>query len=322
MTDSSTAAARSETPLTITGPPRHPRQMLADQVYDDHLSVHDEDTAATLGLAGAPIEGPTHFSQFEPIAASLWGARWFSHGCLSAHFLNMVVEGEEVTATAAVDGPSAKLAKIDATKADGTPVLTGTISVPEDDGTHPPTELAPRLQRAVDNPPDELFIVDQLAVGQAGANPDVVSTDPDTHYGDLYPFTINQKLATITERLTWHDPASGADTPWGQAVVPIEMLSVLTGSGSRNSGFRVRQPSLGLFVDLEVRLLGTPVLVGRTYRVEREVVALAQSRRIESYWTRSTLIDEETTTPTAEVLLHSGVFKESYAGYPKDRLVG
>ena len=56
---------------TITGPMRAPVQMLAEQTYDDHLSVHDEATAGTLGLQGAPIEGPTHFSQFDPIAVQL-----------------------------------------------------------------------------------------------------------------------------------------------------------------------------------------------------------------------------------------------------------
>lgn len=186
------------------------------------------------------------------------------------------------------------------------------------DGNHPETELTPRLNRARENPPDRLHIIDQLSVGQLGLRTETVSTDPDVDYGDLYPFTIRQKLGSITERISWHDPERGADTPWGQAVVPIEMLSVLTGSGSRNSGFRVRQPSLGLFVDLEVRLLGRPVLVGNEYRVEREVLALAKSRRIESYWTLSTLIDRATNTPTAEVLLHSGVFKNSFADYPAE----
>jgi acyl dehydratase len=306
----------SETELTITGPLRSPRQMLADQVYDDHLSVHDESTAASLGLTGAPIEGPTHFSQFEPMLAALWGERWFSHGCLSAHFLNMVVEGEQVKATVTVPAVGANHVTIDAAKEDGTPVLTGTASVAAADGTHPPSALSGRLAKAVANPPEQLHILDQLTPGQRGANPDTVSTAPDVNYGDLYPFSIAQKLRSITESLSWHDPDTGAASPWGAAVVPIEMLSVLTGSGSRGSEFRVRQPSLGLFVDLEVRLLGTPVLVDRTYRVEREVLALAESRRTESYWTLSTLVDEETETPTAEVLLHSGVFKESYPQYP------
>lgn len=314
--------ATSETPLTITGPLRSPGQMLADQVYDDHLSVHDESTAATLGLAGAPIEGPTHFSQFEPILAGLWGERWFATGCLSSHFLNMVVEGEQVQATVEVPFIGANGVTINATKSDGTPVLTGTASVADDDGNHPPSALSARLAKAKANPPQQLHILDQLTPGQLGKTVETVSTDPDEHYGDLYPFTLRQKLGSITEMLSWHDPDTGASSPWGAAIVPIEMLSVLTGSGSRNSGFQVRQPSLGLFVDLEVRLLGSPVLVGRSYRVEREILALAESRRTESYWTLSTLVDAETGSPTAEVLLHSGVFKESYPDYPAQSDVG
>ena len=79
--------------------------MLAEQSYGGHTSVHDEETAASLDLAGAPIEGPTHFSQFDPLLAILWGDRWFAHGCLSAHFQTMVVEGEEVRTTVTVSGP-------------------------------------------------------------------------------------------------------------------------------------------------------------------------------------------------------------------------
>jgi hypothetical protein len=60
-----------------------------------------------LGLRGAPIEGPTHFSQFEPLGAALWGDRWFTKGCISAHFLNMVIEGEQVQVQATLDGPGA-----------------------------------------------------------------------------------------------------------------------------------------------------------------------------------------------------------------------
>ncbi len=306
----------ADTPFEMVGPLRAPRQMLADQTYDGHASVHDGDTAASLGLTGAPIEGPTHFSQFEPLLASLWGERWFSHGCLSAHFLNMVVEGEEVAATVTSPGPGATAVRIDAAKADGTPVLTGTASVADADGDHPPTELEPRVQRALERDHGDFHIVDQLSVGQRGAVADIVAVEFDEHYGDLYPFTLAQKLDGITETVSWFTADEGPSSPWGAPIVPIEMLSVLTGSGSRNAGFRVRQPSLGLFVDLEVRLLGRPVLVGHQYRVEREIVARSQSRRIESYWTRSTLVDTSDDVASAEVLLHSGVFKDSYPGYP------
>jgi hypothetical protein len=94
----------------------------------------------------------------------------------------------------------------------------------------------------------------------------------------------------------------------------MEMISVLTNKAGR--GFPVRMPSLGLFLDLEVRMLAGPVFVDQPYLVERQVVGLSQSRRTESYWTRSTITDADTGAQVAAVLLHSGVFKESYPGYP------
>lgn len=303
----------SDTPFSIQGPVRAPAQMLADQTYGGHKSLHDDEAAAKLGLAGAPIEGPTHFSQYEPLLASLWGERWFSHGCLSSHFLNMVIEGEEVQATVSVPGPGATSVRIDSAKADGTPVLTGTASVGPD---HPETELAPRMQRAIDKDPGEFHILDRLSVGQKGPEGETLTVSFDQHLGDLYPFTLQGKLDTITETMSWFTAEDGPSSPWGAPIVPIEMLSVLAGSGSGQAGFSGRQPSVGLFIDLEVRLLGRPVLVGHTYRVEREIVGLAQSRRTESSWVSTTLIDEADGQPSANVLLHSGVFKESFPGYP------
>ncbi len=303
---------RSDTTFTVTGPFRAPRQMLAEQEYSGHVSVHDDAMAAELGLPGAPIEGPTHFSQFEPLLASMWGERWFAEGCISAHFLNMVVEGEEVQASVTAPGPDAPIVRIDAIKPDGTPVLTGTASI----GEQPQTALSARLAKHQANPPAELHILDQISVGQVGAEADVVPVEFDHHYGDLYPFTLADKLTSITELVSWFTPEEGPDSPWGAPVVPFEMLSVLTGSGSAASGFKTRQPSVGLFIDLEVKTLGAPVLVGRSYRVERTVVAMGESRRTESYWVSSDLVDVETDVAVANVLLHSGVFKDSYPDYP------
>lgn len=55
------------------------------------------------------------------------GQRWFETGCVSAHFKTMVVKGEEVTASLAALGES--VGRIEAVKADGSPVLAGTASV-------------------------------------------------------------------------------------------------------------------------------------------------------------------------------------------------
>ena len=91
--------------------------MLADQSYGGHASVHDDATAASLGLIAGPIEGPTHFSQFDPLLVDRWGQRWFSHGCMSAHFQTMVVEGEQVRASLTDDDKAADHVTVDAAKA-------------------------------------------------------------------------------------------------------------------------------------------------------------------------------------------------------------
>ena len=299
----------SATPITLAGPLRTPAQMLAHQSYAGHASVHDAATAARLGLAGAPIEGPTHFSQFEPLGLALWGERWLTHGCISAHFQTMVMEGEQVRAELLVDGPGAAQGRIRAFKADGTPVLEGTASVGPEHGA---TALSARLATAMARPPAQLHILDQLRIGQRGPEGETVQAGFDTHMGDLYPFTLRQKLASITEHLAQHQ--DGAATPWGGPVLPLEMFSVWTNAWSKDAGFTARQPSMGLFIDLEVKLLAGPVLVGRRYGLTRELLALGASARTESFWTRTTLWDGA--TAVAEVLLHQGVFKASYPGYP------
>ena len=299
------------TEITLTGPWRSPAQMLADQEVDGHASVHDAESAAALGLIGAPIEGPTHFSQFDPLAVAAWGTTWFEHGCISSHFRTMVVEGEQVQASLTRTGEAS--ARIAAHKPDGTPVLEGSASIGPD---HPPTALEARLDALGD--PGELFVVDRLHVGMREDDARPLVMTYDERNGAAYPFSLAEKLARITEPHPWYTPEGGASSPWGRAIVPIEMISVLSNRAGR--GWPVRSPAMGLFLDLEIRLLGTPVFVGQPYRLERKIVGLGQSRRVESHWTRTTLRDHDTGRAAAVVLLHSGVFKESYPGYPADRL--
>lgn len=299
-----------DTEVTLTGPYRRPVQMLAEQTYDDHTSIHHESTAASLGLAGAPIEAPTHFSQFDPLAVTLWGQEWFERGCISIHFRTMVVEGEEVQATLTTR-PGARLAAAGAAKADGTPVLTGTASIGRDgDGT----ELSRRLA-AQPAEPGPLHIIDRVEVGMKEESI-VVSVDHDTPNGNGYPFSLAAKLDAITEPHPWYTPEGGKDSPWGRAVLPMEMISVLAHKAGGH--WPVRTPTLGLFLDMEIALLDGPVFVGQEYAMSKEIVGRSQSRRTESYWTRSTLTDLSTGRETVEVLLHSGVFKDSYPGYPAE----
>lgn len=292
----------------LTGPFRTPAQMLADQEYGGHASVHDDAEAAKLGLAGAPIEGPTHFSQFDALAVQHWGQEWFEHGCVSSHFLNMVVEGEEVQASLAPTDDG--IATIGAVKRDGTPVLSGTATL----GTAP-TELDERRKRGL-NDPGDLYIVDQLEIGMT-SDPVRVTMGFDSNNGNLYPFTLRQKLAKITEQSSWYRSADeDGDSPWGIPIVPTEMLSVLAHQAGAH--FPVRGPAVGLFIDLEVRFVDGPVFVDQAYEVVHTLVGIGQSRAVESYWTESTVTHADSGVHAATVLLHQGVFKASYADYPAD----
>src|ERR1700752_1153486 len=148
------------TVLNLAGPLRQPRQMLADQEYGGHSWIHDDAMAEKLGFRAGPIEGPTHFSQFQPLLARIWGNAWFERGCISSHFLNMVVEGETVRAFAELPAEGATSTRLWAEKADGTPVLEASASIGPGAG---PTLLEQR--KSALRPPGKLLILEDLRVG-------------------------------------------------------------------------------------------------------------------------------------------------------------
>ena len=137
--------------------------------------------------------------------------------------------------------------------------------------------------------------------------------DADQHMGALYPFSLNQKLAAITENSSWYSEASA----WGRAIIPLEMVSVLAEYSSHAAKFPVKGPAVGLFADQEIRMVDGPLFVGEDYLIRREIVALAESRRTESYWVRSKIHDASGSILKAEMLLNHATLKDSYAGYAK-----
>lgn len=295
----------------LSGPWRAPRNMLGDQSYDGHASIHDDATAQKLGFAAATIEGPTHFSQFEPLCAAHWGDSWFESGCLSASYKAACYEGEEVAAHLEPNADNGDRASIVMTKRDGTEVLRGTASV----RGAAPTALDEKLG-ALGDPDPHRVILQGVAVGMK--RPRVaIRMDFDVAMGDLYPFTLAQKLDRITE-LSRHNHRS-ADTPWGAPALPLETVSVLIHHIASSDPWPLKQPRVDLFVDQEIRLASGPVLAGRDYEVERDVVGLSQSRRTESMWVRSRLYEAGSDTLVATMLLNTASMKDSYPGYADER---
>ncbi|MEM7328302.1 MAG: hypothetical protein AAF437_06140 [Pseudomonadota bacterium] len=305
-----------DTPITVTegvlnGPFRSPANMLIEQEYGGHKSIHDDAEAERLGFKAGPIEGPTHFSQFDPLLVHLWGQDWFERGCISCHYKNMVVEGEDVQAF--VKPVSESRAECWATKTDGTVILEASATLGPDHGE---TLLEARMARL--RPAGELVILSDLSVGMTGREDEPVIMAADQNMGALYPFSLSEKLVKITERTDWYDDDSAS--PWGKAIIPTEMVSVLAEYSSRTAAFPTKGPVIGLFADLEIRFLNGPLFVGESYLIRREIVALAQGRRTENYWSRTRIFDASGQTQMAESLLNHGVLKHSYADYPQELL--
>jgi acyl dehydratase len=284
---------------------RSPRQMLHAQVFDSHASIHDDATAQKLGFQGGTIEGPTHFSQFAPLCEEIWGKIWFETGCLSAHYRNPVFEGEEVQANISKLKIGQNACTIGMAKRDGIEVLRGTASV-GGDGTE--TALHQRLSEL--KPLSDPVILRDVRVGMKTERL-IAKMDFDDHMGDLYPFSLRDKLKVITEPSRYY---SQDDNPWGRPIIPFEMLSVLFQYRAREDGFPVRGPAVGLFADQEIRLLRGPLFVGESYFTEREIVALSGSRRTESMWVRTTVFATDD-RPVATMLLNLASIKDSYANF-------
>jgi hypothetical protein len=301
-----------DTPIAMSGPLRKPRQMLADQAYGGHTSIHDDEMAEKLGFRAGPIEGPTHFSQFDPLLVELWGQEWFERGCISSHFKNMVIEGEEVRAFVERPKEGQTSVRAWAEKADGTPVLEATASLGSKAG---PTLLEQR--RAKLTPPGNLVVLSDLEVGMKGAVDEIVQMAPDQHMGDLYPFSLTQKLVAITENSPWYHDANAS--PWGKAIVPTEMVSVLAEYTNRKAAFPTKGPAIGLFADLEIKMIEGPLFVGEEYLLRREIVAIAESKRTESYWVRTRILDKTGNHQLAEVMLNHAIVKNSFANYDSIR---
>jgi hypothetical protein len=203
--------------------------------------------------------------------------------------------------------PGERTCAIGMTKRDGTEILRGTASV----GDVTETALSRRLGEL--KPLADPVILADLKVGMKTAR-QTVKMDFDQHMGDLYPFSLAEKLKVITEPSAYY---SQELNPWGRAIIPFEMLSVLFQYRAREDKLPVRGPAVGLFADQEIRLLRGPLFAGESYSTEREVVALSGSRRTESVWMRTTVFGTDD-KPVATMLLNMASIKDSYANYEQE----
>ena len=207
--------------------------------------------------------------------------------------------------------PGTKQCKIQMVKRDGTEVLRGTASV-GDKG--PATALDQRLTEL--KPLADPVILRDVKVGMKTGR-QTVRMGFDQNMGELYPFSLNDKLKVITEPSSYYRREEESGNPWGRPIIPIEMLSVLFQYRSRDDQLPIKGPAVGLFADQEIRLIRGPLFVGEDYETEREVIALSGSRRTESLWVRTTVF-ANSDVPVAKMLLNLASIKDSYAPYAQE----
>ncbi|MGN8550034.1 hypothetical protein ACQPTN_37770 [Bradyrhizobium sp. 13971] len=126
-------------------------------------------------------------------------------GCLSAHYRNPVFEGEEVQAQIEKPKPGQTVCTIGMIKRDGTEILRGTASI---DGDGAETALSHRLREL--KPLTDPVILADIKVGMTTPR-QAIKMDFDQNMGDLYPFSLADKLRVITEPSDYH---SLEHNPW------------------------------------------------------------------------------------------------------------
>ena len=299
--------AVTEDASVISGPVRTPKNMLAEQIYGGHASIHDDATAQKHGFKAATIEGPTHFSQFIPLAVHLWGERWFKDGCLSASYKMATHEGEGVRAFMARPKPDQTQTSIWMQREDGAEVLRGTASVGD---TNPPSALESKLASLP--APDPLRVILQGVTPGTARPREKVRMGVEDLMGALYPFSLRQKLGSITEPSHWY---ASTQNPWGKPIIPFEMVSVLLHHLASSDPWLGKEQTIDLFVDQEIRMVNGPLLVGEEYEIVRSVVGLSGSRRTESSWVKTEVFRPGSEQVLASMLLNVASFKDSYPEY-------
>ncbi|RIJ26845.1 hypothetical protein [Henriciella mobilis] len=295
----------------IIGPLRSPRQMLRSQINDGHASIHDDQTAQALGFKGGAIEEPTHFTQFDPICFTLWGKRWFEEGCISVECRSPSYEGEAVRAEVERDSASEDFARIRTLREDGEIILQGTVSVGQ---TAPPSCIEAKfgaLRQA-----DPYAILRDALPGMTRQRIKL-NVHPDQEMEELYPFSLNNKIANITEPSPWYT-ADASATPWGRVVIPFEMVSVVLNHVSDSDLWTIHGPTVDFFTAQEVKMYDGPLFSNTDYEIERSVRARSGSQRTESLWTQTDVFECGSDVLIARMLLSTASLNDSYADYERD----
>ncbi len=269
---------------TITGPWRQPTNTSADEKG----GIHDDDTAQDLGFQGGTIAGSIHMEQFPPLLVEHFGEAWWSRGGMSLYFRHATVDHEPVRCL--LEPTAENRARIWMENEAGDLVMEGSASLGEDDES----EVKKRL--AAIRAPGDLRMMADVNIGEP--SPPCPVQIPEQ--------SIDERLAVITEPMDcYRDPAR-----YGGRVAPVAPF-VHAFRGVEPHVIPVRGPYVGLFGSIEIQYLDGPVVAGRDYVAQGEVVALSDSPKTEIVWYTATLSDPASGAAVARMTKMDRLMKDA-----------
>ncbi len=244
----------------------------AERPASSARSIHDDQTAQSLGFRGGTIAGSIHLDQFPPVVMAAFSERWFEAGSISLAFKNATVDAEPVVASVRVPETGAHQVPARMERTDGLNVAEGTVGVGETEPTHLyAIDLRP-------SPSDELRLLAGIAPGSPIA--------ARTFSVDAAAQRTRIEDGAMTEPLPWYTGRS----PWGPPIVPPSAIVQLIRNGRDDFGPHIRD-AVGLFSAIELRFGSGPLRCDTTYEVSGEVVAVGASPKTEYVWYDSRAVD-------------------------------
>jgi len=244
-------------------------------VWSNHPgSIHNDETARSVGMRGGTIPGTVHLNLFAPLFIELWGQRWFEKGCLSMFYTYATTDREDVRAVVVLPPEGVKDPQVEAwvEMKDGKVVARGTASV----GDCKEVSYL-RSQKLRNAEPGDLRILAGLKAGDEAKPRDVL----------ISLESVQQRREAAVDVLDWYT----GDSPWGGPIVgPTGMYQAMMLEFERPDG-KPRE-GVGFFGATEVRNVNGPIKVGVPYRASGKLVCVGVSERTE-YWWYDSFLDEK-----------------------------
>eukprot|EP01084_Bolivina_argentea_P223417 378024_1 len=298
--------------------------LMSQEVGGDHKSIHDDETAAKVGFKGAPIHGTVHWSQFTPLLLKVFGKKWFENGNISVHFLKPVTHLEPCRVYCVLPkSTNEKQTFIWMEKEDGqrTIVLKGTAScgIPYSKNSM----VQKRISKIKPLSNATKFVLMNFKIGEKSKRETNVGIYFGKKIGVLFPYTIENKNKIITEPHDWFTKKYGGNSPWGRPILAPELLNAICFYTVHNvqwleGGYTDPRP-IGLFGGCEINIINGPVFPNKMYDLQREVVALGETRGTEYVWVKTTLYNAGTNEVVCTMLLQNLSLKRSVDTYQQER---